>query len=51
MNDIMKPIERMTDEELLAIAESLESEAREHQEHSNELRAYLAARNVNERAA
>ena len=52
MNDFIKPIDKMSDAELLALAESLEAKAREHQEHAGELEAYIAARKANkERAA
>jgi hypothetical protein len=51
MTDIIKSIDKMTDEELLALAESLEAEAREHQEHGEEIRTYTALRGGERRAA
>lgn len=51
MTDILKPIDQMTDEELLALADAMEAEAREHEAHASEIEAYVAARNVKERAA
>ena len=41
---IIKPINEMTDEELLALAETMEAEAREQEAHAEEIRTYTAMR-------
>jgi hypothetical protein len=50
MNTMIKPIDQMTDAELLALAEALKTQARGHQEHAEELRTYAALRGSERRA-